>query len=158
MEWIINKDNLKVSSPSMAIANLPKVTYSLSLNPNAGKKEDQAILCFHLKSEKDVDITVNAVITCKSALFEHEWTHTFKKGENNDVYNARICFSDELLDADYEFFVNNQMIIDLKGTLKIETISDVESKMTKHENLGYILWKSEGDKDVVIVVGENELK
>uniref|UniRef100_A0A914YFY8 Galectin n=1 Tax=Panagrolaimus superbus TaxID=310955 RepID=A0A914YFY8_9BILA len=157
MEWIINKDNLNVASPFMQIPNLPEITYSLSLNPNAGKKEDQAILCFHLKSDKNADIIVNAVISCKSAVFEHEWIYTFKKGETN-TYNARICFSDELLDSDSEFFINNQMIIELKGTLKVEIVTEVESKITKYESLGLILWKSEGDKDVVIVVGDNELK
>uniref|UniRef100_A0A914QVH4 Uncharacterized protein n=1 Tax=Panagrolaimus davidi TaxID=227884 RepID=A0A914QVH4_9BILA len=159
LEWIVKRGNLDVSSAEVPIQNLEDVSFSLSLNPKSGKDEDQATINFRLKSSLDFDITVNAIISCQSAAFCHPWTNTFKKDDERKCQNIRLCFSDEFLDPASKFFVDNQMTIGLKGTLKVETgNNETEAKEFKPDILGHILWESEKDKDLVIYVGDEELK
>uniref|UniRef100_A0AC34G8X1 BTB domain-containing protein n=1 Tax=Panagrolaimus sp. ES5 TaxID=591445 RepID=A0AC34G8X1_9BILA len=104
---------------------------------------------------KYMNITVDASISCNSADTKETWTQLYR---NSDKHCSFLCSSYDLFDPEKNFFVYNELVITVCATLTINQTNPVASKMAKHDNIGWKLWKNDDDKDAVIVVNGRELK
>uniref|UniRef100_A0AC34FZP8 Uncharacterized protein n=1 Tax=Panagrolaimus sp. ES5 TaxID=591445 RepID=A0AC34FZP8_9BILA len=101
-------------------------------------------------------ISVIAKITCASAKFVKNWDSVFTESDAQ-----KVCFLNDLFNPAKKFIVGKLLIIDFTATLTIQDdVAPAEAKMLKiDKTLGNMLWESEADKDVSIVIdNENEIK
>uniref|UniRef100_A0A914RCM6 Uncharacterized protein n=1 Tax=Panagrolaimus davidi TaxID=227884 RepID=A0A914RCM6_9BILA len=159
MKWRIKEDDVRniqgqcLESKTFK-ANAPSVKYFLSLYPNGRNNSEANSVKFdvHLDFPKFIQITASFSIAVKSASKKLKFTDvTFFTGVNGQ--GASICTRDELFDAEKKFFVNGFMEIEFEGTLKAQGI---KRKAPESLSLIHALWEA-NDKDVTIVVGEQEL-
>uniref|UniRef100_A0A914PSY3 BTB domain-containing protein n=1 Tax=Panagrolaimus davidi TaxID=227884 RepID=A0A914PSY3_9BILA len=161
MKWRIKEDDVRniqgqsIESKTFK-ANAPSIKYFLSLYPN-GRNNSEANsvkLDVHFDFPKFFVITASFSIAVKSASKKLKFTDvTFVTGGNGSQ-GASICNRDELFSLEKKFFVNGFMEIEFEGTLKA---SGIKRKAPESLSLTQALWEAD-DKDVTIVVGEQELK
>uniref|UniRef100_A0AC34GCA6 BTB domain-containing protein n=1 Tax=Panagrolaimus sp. ES5 TaxID=591445 RepID=A0AC34GCA6_9BILA len=107
---------------------------------------------------KDMNIHASVNTSCKTANFSNTWSHFYIFSEGR---GPPLCSYDDLIDPTKKFIAEKKLIINVTATLKVhEDVTPIEAKKSKNEkSLGFMLWESEGDKDVSIVVdNKNELK
>uniref|UniRef100_A0A914PFG0 BTB domain-containing protein n=1 Tax=Panagrolaimus davidi TaxID=227884 RepID=A0A914PFG0_9BILA len=101
---------------------------------------------------KNMNIAVNATISCESANYVRKWTHLYTK---SDEYWSKICSVNDMLDPNKKF-MNNYIWV--KATLTIFDVNDLLTKKIKIDSLGPKLWENENGKDAKIVVDGKEIK
>uniref|UniRef100_A0A914QAT9 BTB domain-containing protein n=1 Tax=Panagrolaimus davidi TaxID=227884 RepID=A0A914QAT9_9BILA len=161
MKWRIKEDDVRnIQGQSLESktfkANAPSVKYFLSLYPNGRNKSEANSVIFdvHLDFPKFIQIIASLSVAVKSASRVLKFTDvTFSTSENGSQ-GALICTRDELFNLEKKFFVNGIMEIEFEGTLKARGIT---LKAPESLSLAQALWEAD-DKDVTIVVGEQELK
>uniref|UniRef100_A0A914PBH9 BTB domain-containing protein n=1 Tax=Panagrolaimus davidi TaxID=227884 RepID=A0A914PBH9_9BILA len=106
---------------------------------------------------KAVSISASFNITCNTTNVSKNLKFVYT---TNTGYGPKICMFDDLFDATKNIFVDKRLIIEVTGSFTIKNVDEVEAKMSKvDKSLGLMLWESEADKNVSIVIdGENELK
>uniref|UniRef100_A0A914QQ16 BTB domain-containing protein n=1 Tax=Panagrolaimus davidi TaxID=227884 RepID=A0A914QQ16_9BILA len=163
IDWTISKtklsanENNSFSTPySKEIENLPGVKYYLLMDlKRASDSGEGTWVFFHLIIPSNMSINVKATISCKTANFHRTWAFKYTKTTG---YGSQLCFFNELYDPAKNFIVNNQLVISLKATLKVENSDPIVPKILKGESLGWKLWNNEEDKDATIAVNGMEIK
>uniref|UniRef100_A0A914QB91 BTB domain-containing protein n=1 Tax=Panagrolaimus davidi TaxID=227884 RepID=A0A914QB91_9BILA len=105
---------------------------------------------------KNMNISVNATISCESANYVRKCTCLYTK---SDEYWLKICSLDDILDPNKNFMSQLKSVtIWVKATLTIFNANDLLTKKIKIDSLGPKLWENENGKDAKIVVDGKEIK
>uniref|UniRef100_A0A914P9S5 BTB domain-containing protein n=1 Tax=Panagrolaimus davidi TaxID=227884 RepID=A0A914P9S5_9BILA len=153
VEWIIKEETLReaygLDTPKFNIPNFSDVKYYATLIPS-----DSITLIYLNLTPNDMKITAKCNVLCKSA----DVSITLSPLTANQTWGKKLC--DDLLDTTKSFIVDKKLVLFITGSLTIENVDEVEAKMAKvDKSLGLMLWESEADKNVSIVIdGKNKLK
>uniref|UniRef100_A0A914PLZ0 BTB domain-containing protein n=1 Tax=Panagrolaimus davidi TaxID=227884 RepID=A0A914PLZ0_9BILA len=164
VKWVIKEETLRetkvdLTTPEFDIPNLSDVKYFINLTPKRSDKNPKGETCVYLNVLMTKPISISALfnITCNTTSFSRNFNQVFI---SNTGFGSKICMFDDLFDATKNIFVDKHLIIEVTGILKFKNADEVEAKMSKvDKSLGLMLWESEADKNVSIVIdGENKLK
>uniref|UniRef100_A0AC35FCH9 BTB domain-containing protein n=1 Tax=Panagrolaimus sp. PS1159 TaxID=55785 RepID=A0AC35FCH9_9BILA len=149
-EWIIKEETLRedkfsLETPEFDIPNFSDVKYYVTLIPT-----DNFTLIYLNLTPNNMKITAKCNVLCKSADISITLSPS----------TASQTWCNDLLDTSKNFIVDKKLVLFITGSFTIENVDEVEAKMAKvDKNLGLMLWESEADKNVSIVIdGENKLK
>uniref|UniRef100_A0A914Q195 MATH domain-containing protein n=1 Tax=Panagrolaimus davidi TaxID=227884 RepID=A0A914Q195_9BILA len=97
--------------------NIPGLQYYLAIYPNGEDEEDrgESWACLIFYGSKERRISAEYTISVKSANFSKNVNKFF---DDNDGWGSVLCKTEEFFDSKSKFFVNGEIIINVKGILK----------------------------------------
>uniref|UniRef100_A0AC34F368 BTB domain-containing protein n=1 Tax=Panagrolaimus sp. ES5 TaxID=591445 RepID=A0AC34F368_9BILA len=160
MKWRIKEEKLKSRKPVKSLkskrfkANIPGVKYYLKLHPNGRNERDKNNVRVSCYLVFGMTKTINAsfTISVKSASRNFKISCIFEK--SNGRGNV-LCTHEELVNPENKFFVDGILEVELDGKL---TSHGLKRKAPESLSLAQLLLESDEDKDITIVVKNQEIK